>query len=60
MHDGVKYDCDECSYQGNSAQAVTMHKVTKHEGVRYLCDQCEYQATTQYTLRRHVEAVHKS
>ena len=31
----IKYDCDECSYQGYSLQAVIIHKVTKHVITRY-------------------------
>ena len=59
LHTGEKYDCADCEYQGNTKEAVKVHKLTKHEGVGFLCDQYEFQAPTQWCLRRHTDYVHK-
>ena len=60
VHEGVKYDCDQCDHQFNYNGDLTRHIQSKHEiGIKYACDQCDYQATTQRNFTAHIKSKHK-
>ena len=44
LHEGVKYNCDQCSYQATEHCSLRKHKLSIHEGAKYNCDPCSYQA----------------
>ena len=58
-HQGVKYSCDQCDYQGSTQWNLTAHIQSKHEGVKYVCDKCDYQATLQGNLNKHIQSQHE-
>ena len=60
VHDGVKFQCDQCDYKTTDSRYLKQHKasehevkLTIHEGVRFPCDQCDYEATTSSSLKQH-------
>ena len=58
-YEGVKYTCDQCEYQGNRRDSLTIHIQSKHEGVKYTCDQCDYQANRKDSLTIHIQSKHE-
>ena len=45
-HEGIKYFCHQCDFQGSTPSHLKSHIQSKHEGIKYPCNQCDYQATT--------------
>ena len=58
-YEGVKYTCDQCEYQGNRRDSLTIHIQSKHEGVKYACDQCDYRAAKPSNLTAHIRSQHE-
>ena len=44
MHQGIKYNCEECGYQASTKSHLTRHKKSIHEEMKYNCNSCDYQA----------------
>merc|ERR1712082_589801 len=40
VHEGVKYQCNQCHYQATQQSSLKKHKESVHEGVKYQCNQC--------------------
>ena len=58
IHQGIRYPCDKCPFQGRNKILLKHHIESVHEGKRYYCDQCEFIAFSKYTLRSHVAYKH--
>ena len=59
VHEGVKYACNHCDFEGTTQTGLKIHNESKHEGVKYTCDQCDYQATTRNNLTLHIQSKHE-
>ena len=43
VHDGARYDCNQCDYQAKIKSNLRIHMNSIHEGImNYACDQCNY------------------
>ena len=51
LHEGVKYDCNQCDYKATQQTNLSQHQKEIHEGVKYNCTQCDYKATHQTNLK---------
>ena len=40
VHEGVKYDCNQCDFRATRRGILTCHIQSVHEGVKYECNQC--------------------
>ena len=58
MHDGVRYECDQCGFQAIRKHGLINHIETEHGGVRYDCTMCTHQAKRMDNLRRHEKHKH--
>ena len=58
VHEGVKYPCDQCDYQGTKG-TLTVHIKSKHKGITYACKQCDYEAGTKNRLSVHIQTKHE-
>ena len=60
VHEGLRYNCDQCEYKAIRQSSLTSHIQAVHEGVRYKCDQCEYSVKPECAghLNRHKKTVH--
>lgn len=59
VHQGRRFQCDECDYQVVSKSLLKAHVRLVHLNiVDFSCDQCDYQATTKVHLRDHVKGKH--
>ena len=58
-HEGVRFFCDQCSFQATRRAYVKTHVQSVHEGVRYPCAKCTFKANTENSLRDHRKAVHE-
>ena len=45
IHEGIKYECDQCDYQAAQQTNLKTHTMSVHEGSKYQCDLCEFKAT---------------
>ena len=59
VHEGVKYDCDQCNYKATQKSDLRKHIQSKHIGMKYACGQCDYRATTQSNLTAHIHSKHE-
>ena len=61
----MRYDCDQCDYQGTQKVKLKTHKLTVHEGVQYTCDYqtcwmtyvcdiCKVSFATFHNIKRHM------
>ena len=41
IHEGVRYDCNQCEYQATTQSNLKVHIKSLHEGAEYACDQCD-------------------
>ena len=57
-HEGIRYPCNQCTYQATQKGDLQKHIQAKHEGIKHPCNQCDYQATTQGNLQSHITAKH--
>ena len=57
-HEGVRFPCNQCDFQGSTPGHLKYHIESRHEGIKYLCNHCDYQATNQSSLRGHTAAKH--
>ena len=57
-HEGVKVQCEMCSYSASDRSTLKAHIKSKHEGVRYPCSLCDYQATQKGNLKTHMMRKH--
>ena len=58
VHEGLRYPCDQCDYQGNSMQSLRKHIQSSHEGIKYECEHCNKKLATPACVRRHIRSVH--
>ena len=42
IHDGVRYKCDQCSYEAKLDNSITDHKRSKHDGYKFPCPNCDF------------------
>ena len=59
VHDGVKYNCEQCDYKANQKGNLQQHVKSVHKGVKYSCERCYYEATKKVFLQRHVASNHE-
>ncbi|KAL8183058.1 UNVERIFIED_CONTAM: hypothetical protein K2H54_013712 [Gekko kuhli] len=54
---GIKpYQCDECEYCTNRADALRIHKETRHREARsFICEQCGKAFKTRFLLKTHLK-----
>ena len=58
-HEGVKYPCDQCTYQATTRGSLKKHLQSVHEGIKYACPHCDYQATEKSSLKKHIQSQHE-
>ena len=58
IHQGIRYPCDQCPFQGRTKILLKYHIESVHEGKRYYCDQCEFIALTKDNLKTHHKYKH--
>ena len=59
VHEGVKYDCDQCDHKATCQAHLIQHQKSVHEGVKYNCFQCDYKANYHTDLIKHKNTVHE-
>ena len=59
MHEGIKYACDQCDYQGQQKGSLKLHIQVKHEGVKYTCELCDYVTAWKTEMTKHKRKNHK-
>ena len=59
QHDGLRYNCDLCSFSSTGQSSLRLHIRTKHEGVQYKCDSCGMNFAHKDNLRLHRKVVHE-
>ena len=60
IHEGIKYECDQCGHKAARKGDLKRHKMSVHEGVKYQCNQCDYEASRQGNLKSHKVLVHEN
>ena len=50
-HDGVRYNCNQCSYKSTQKSSLNAHKRVVHEGIHHECDKCSYTGISPYPLK---------
>ena len=58
-HEGLKFECNYCEFQGSSKKTIKIHTEAKHEGIKYKCDFCDTKLSIKSNLRLHILSVHK-
>ena len=59
QHDGLRYNCDLCSFSSTGQSSLRLHIRTKHVGVQYKCDSCGMTFAPKGNLRLHRKVVHE-
>jgi hypothetical protein len=59
LHDGVRYNCDKCSFSAKFSGELRDHKKVKHEGLKFICNLCEFQTTSKTFLYNLNLTIHK-
>ena len=42
IHEGVKFDCDQCDFKAGTPSVLNVHRKAEHEGFTYECDKCDF------------------
>ena len=58
VHDGVRYECQQCDHKATDPSTLRRHIKSVHDSVRYECQQCDHKATRPAHLRQHIKSVH--
>ena len=58
VHEGVKYDCDQCEKQYTEKGNLTRHVKSTHNSVKHACDYCQIPFTIKGNLDRHIQKMH--
>ena len=58
VHEGKKYDCDQCEYRATQPSSIKIHKQVKHVQAKLQCPQCDYQSGWPTDFRKHKLAKH--
>ena len=59
-HEGIKFKCEQCKWEGNRSAHLAKHVKIEHEGLRYYCASCDFQAKDPSHLREHENGIHKN
>ena len=54
-HLGIKFQCDQCTFQATNKNRLKHHIELKHEGKGWPCDICGFMANNKKTLESHKE-----
>ena len=57
-HKVIRFDCDQCVYQGTDEDKLGVHKKKAHEAMVHACDQCHFNSSTLGELNEHVDTKH--
>ena len=57
VHEGIKYNCDQCDYTAIQKRLSIIHKQYEHEEMK--CDKCEYKKVAKNILLRHKQYEHE-
>ena len=57
VHEGVKYQCNQCDYRATGRGNLQRHIQSKH--FKFSCNQCIYQATEMNHLQTHIKSQHE-
>ena len=60
IHEGVRYDCDQCDNQLTSAQGLRYHINAIHGEIKYPCNKSDIKASTKTNLKEHLNMLHKN
>ena len=55
VHEGKRFECDECSFQAKWQDSLIYHRRFKHQGVSYPCSLCDWKAARKNHLKRHMQ-----
>lgn len=58
IHDGIRYQCDQCPYQAANKTGLKRHIEGRHEGNTFYCDQCDHSSSSRFTLATHMQNMH--
>ena len=58
-HEGVRYECNLCSYKGRLKSDLKRHIGAMHEGITYDCTQCPKTYKEKRKLKEHVQFAHQ-
>ena len=61
VHEGVKFDCDQCGYAATDKIYLKLHvedAQIAHEGILHNCEQCDFIGKTALAFVSHISAVH--
>ena len=59
VHQGIKYDCDQCDFQSGYKNFLRIHIKKVHELYRHKCNLCDELFTNSVNLRNHIRFVHE-
>ena len=59
VHEGVKYECNQCEYRTATQMNLICHIQSVHEECNYDCNQFEYRATHKVNLACHIQSLHE-
>jgi len=57
-HEGIRYQCDQCSSSYMIHGELKKHKRRVHEGVPFTCDECTFVSSFPESVRRHKKTEH--
>ena len=55
-HDGLKYQCDQCSNCYTEKRKLDRRMKSIHEGVTYRCEYCDHEAKTELPIKNQYHA----
>ena len=58
-HQGIRYNCEQCTYHSNYKQILNQHVAKDHDGLMYMCEKCDFQTASKYDAYRHIIVKHQ-
>lgn len=59
VHDGIKYDCEQCDFRATEKGSLAWHVANVHERTKYDCKQCDFKTSKKSSFVNHVANIHQ-
>ena len=58
-HKVIRFDCNQCDYQGTDEDKLGIHKKKAHEAKVHACDKCHFNSSILGEMNEYVDTMHK-